>query len=66
LKVKAATLTKESLSNKNNSIHRLQSDSNEKFNLAIRYVFKTVDLKTLTDGAIAACPLLGINPDTLI
>jgi hypothetical protein len=36
------------------------------FNKAIRYVFKTVDLKTLTDGATAVCPELGIKPETLI
>jgi len=35
-------------------------------NNCYRYVFKTIDLKTLSDGAIALCPELGINPDTLI
>jgi hypothetical protein len=33
---------------------------------AVRYVFKTVDLKMLSDGATAVCPELGINPETLI
>jgi hypothetical protein len=47
LKVEAALLTKDYLSNKNNSINRLQSDSNEKFNLAIRYFFKPWILKLL-------------------
>jgi len=38
----------------------------KEFNIAIRHVFKTVDLKILTDGAIAVCPELGIDPDILM